>query len=445
LVTDMTVGSPLKVLLKFSIPIFISVIFQQLYNVIDSMVAGKFVGVNALAAVGASYSIVMIFTCFATGMNSGCSVIISQLFGAGKNKEVKTAISTSIIAVTVTAVVLTILGLVFCRPLLHMMSTPKDIFEDSVLYLQIYILGVVFVFLYNAGNAIFTALGDSRTPLYFLIFSSVVNVVLDLVFVLVFHLGVAGIGIATVIAQGISAVLCLWYLKFRLKGIITEEKIKWFDSKILKSILKISIPSILQQSSNSVGQLFLQGLINSYGALVVAGFTAGSRLSAFAVCTIITIETSMSGYTAQNMGAKKYDRIREGAVASFKIVCGLVIFALVSYQIFAEPLVGLFVEAGNEEVIRIGARFIRMVSPFYIVIIFKLIADGVMRGSGTVMVCMADTIADLAMRVISAYVLAYFFGIENCWWSWGIGWTIGMFIAVGYYITGKWKDTKSIE
>ena len=311
MITDMTVGKPSGVLWKFTIPMLVSVMFQQLYNIVDSIVAGKFVGVNALAAVGASYPITMIFMAVATGLNIGCSVVISLYFGAKEYRQMKSAVSTSLLTVLGIGALLTALGLIFSRPLMVLLKTPGDIFGDSALYLNIYIGGLIFLFLYNICTGVFTALGDSRTPLYFLIASSLGNIVLDLVFVINFHMGVSGVAWATFLAQGLSSFLAFFTLRKRLKA-VESSKYKLFSGSMLKKILEIAVPSILQQSFISVGNLFVQGLINSYGSAVVAGYSAGMKINTFAITSFTTLGNGLSSFTAQNTGAQKTERVAKG-------------------------------------------------------------------------------------------------------------------------------------
>ena len=286
---DLTVGEPQSVLWKFSIPMFVSVIFQQLYNMADSVIAGKFAGEDALAAVGASYPITMIFMAIAVGSNIGCSVIISQYFGAKWYEKMKTAVYTTLIASAVLSILLTAAGLLGSRAMMTAINTPENIFADGDLYLRIYIGGFVFLFLYNVATGIFNSMGDSRTPLYFLIGSSLGNIVLDLIFVAVFHWDVAGVAWATFIAQGIACVLALLALRKRLASIRTEGRVELFSWNMLGRISRIAVPSILQQSFISVGNIFIQGLINSYGSSVIAGYSAAIRLNTFCITSVTTL------------------------------------------------------------------------------------------------------------------------------------------------------------
>ena len=296
---DLTEGKPGKVLWQFSIPMFVSVIFQQMYNIADSVIAGKFAGEDALAAVGASYPITMIFMAIAVGSNIGCSVIISNLFGAKKYKEMKTAVTTTLIAAFAISVVLTVLGLAGTGALMQMIHTPDNIFDAGALYLGIYIGGFTFLFLYNVATGIFSALGDSKTPLYFLMASSIGNILLDYLFVAEFQWGVAGVAWATFLAQGAASILALLTMAGRLKTVETEGKAKLFSWKMLRKVSQIAVPSIFQQSFISIGNIFIQGLVNSFGSSVIAGYSAAIKLNTFAITSFTTLGNGISNFTAQ--------------------------------------------------------------------------------------------------------------------------------------------------
>ncbi len=431
---DLTKGKVNRVLLKFTIPLFISVIFQQMYSMADSLIAGRFVGEDALAAVGASYPITNIFNAVAIGCNVGCSVVISQLFGAKDYKRVKTAASTSLIFCLVLGGVLTALGIALTPSLMRAIDTPENIFNESALYLAIYVGGFTFLFIYNIANGIFNSLGDSKTSLYFLIFSSVFNVVLDYVLVVFFNMGVGGVAWATFIAQGIAGVLSVITLLKRLKTLPVTEKTEMFSFELLKRIARISIPSVLQQSFVSVGNVFIQKLINGFGSYVVAGFAAAFKLNMFTINALCTIGNGVSSFTAQNYGAKKYNRIKEGMKwgSVFSIIAGC-IFA-VTYLAFNEQLLRLFMEKSvNEETVVSGMAFLKTVSPFFCFIGLKLVFDGVLKGTGSMKLFMVVTFTDLILRVILAFVFAPIWGYEGIWYSWPVGWTTATVLSLIFY------------
>lgn len=441
-ITDMTIGNPFKILWTFSLPMLLSSLFQQLYNIVDSIVAGKFIGVNALAAVGASYPITALFIAVAVGSSMGCSVVVAQIFGSKKYTTMKSAISTAIISLTSLSIILTILGSIFCKPLMRLLHTPENIFSDSALYLQIYISGIIFLFLYNTATAIFNGLGDSKTPLYLLIFSSIFNIILDLVFVITFKMGVSGVAWATFIAQGLSSILAIVCLIMRLRKIEVTEKYPYFSSYILKRISRIAIPSIMQQSFISVGQICVQGLVNSYGAIVVAGYSAAFRVHTIALTSMSTMSSALSSFTAQNIGAKKISRVKEGYKAAVAITLSICGGILILFLILAPKLIGLFVDSSESiDVINVGTEFLRTLAPFYLVVGLKMVCDGVLRGAGAMKDFMFATFSDLILRVALSFILASIIGYSGIWWAFPLGWIIGTALSVYFYYKGTWKPS----
>ena len=438
---DLTVGEPRKILWQFALPMFISVIFQQLYNIADRVIVGNFAmhGEDALAAVGASYPITMIFMAIALGCNTGCAVVISQLFGAKKYREMKTAVSTTLLASFVISIVLTVCGLLFSRGMLKMISTPENIFADADVYLKIYIGGFIFLFFYNVVTGIFTSLGDSKTPLYFLIGSSVSNIILDYVFVAMFHWDVAGVAWATFVCQGIACVLALFTLQKRLKSIEVGEKAESFSWPMLKKVMAFAIPSILQQSFVSIGNIFVQNLINSFGSSVIAGYSAAIKINTFAVTCFSTTGNAVSSFTAQNVGAGYYDRVKKGLKA------GLLMGLIIGIPFFVSGFFGggilmkLFMKEQSTVALETGIQFLKIVAPFYFVIPMKLITDGLLRGSGAMRYFMISTFSDLILRVALGYILAVPFGTTGIWMSWPIGWTIGTVLSLWFYKKGVWR------
>ena len=309
---DMTTGSPLKILVTFSLPMLISMIFQQMYSVVDTIVAGRFISANALAAVGASYPITTLFIAFATGASVGCSVVVSQMFGRKDYREVKTASCTAILSILVLAAVLTVVGLLIADPLLRVIGTPSKIFAAASLYLKVYLLGLISLFLYNTATALFNGLGDSFTPLCFLIFSSVLNIALDLFLVIVCKWGILGVAWATFIAQGLASLLATATFVRRVLKLKSEGKVKKFDRAMLPMMIRIAVPSVCQQSFVSVGVFLVQGLINSFGEITIASFAAALKVNTFACMTMNTLPTALSSFASQNIGAGKMDRVYQG-------------------------------------------------------------------------------------------------------------------------------------
>lgn len=430
---DLTVGKTSSVLWKFCLPLFGSIIFQQLYNIADSFVAGKFVGEDALAAVGNSYEITLIFIAFAFGCNIGCSVITAQLFGAKNYKEMKTAVYTTLIAGGILCVILMAVGVIFCTDLLRLINTPDNVLADSKLYLDIYILGLPFVFYYNIATGIFSALGDSKTPFIFLACSSLSNIGMDILFVTSFQMGVAGVAWATFICQGISCILAVIVVFIRLAKIKTTEKSKTFSWKLLGKISVVAIPSILQQSFISVGNIIIQGIINSFGSAVMAGYSASIKLNNLVITSLTTLGNGISNFTAQNLGAQKPERVKEGFKSGIKLVWMLCIPLTILYIFAGKYLLCIFLDNPNGTAMDVGIELLRILAPFYIVISAKLVADGVLRGSEMMNKFMIATFTDLILRVILAKSLSIPFGTTGIWLAWPIGWSVATVLSVMFY------------
>ena len=437
---DLTVGKPQTVLWKFCLPLFASVIFQQLYNIADSFVAGKFIGEDALAAVGNSYEITLIFIAFGFGCNIGCSVIVSRLFGAKQYKELKTAVYTTLIASGVLCVTLMLLGLALGQPLLHLINTPENVFTDSWLYLEIYIWGLPFVLFYNIANGIFSAFGDSKTPFVFLACSSTANIGMDILFVTAFDMGVAGVAWATFICQGISCILAVLFVFRRFSKIGTEGKIPVFSLKFLKDISVIAVPSILQQSFISVGNIIIQGIINGFGPGVMAGYAASVKLNNLVITSLTTLGNGISNFTSQNLGAKKNERIKEGFLAGVKLVWLICIPLVILYLFAGKYLVYLFLDTPSEAALETGIVFLRILSPFYFVVALKLVSDGVLRGAAMMKKFMVATFTDLILRVLLAWLLSIPFASTGIWLAWPIGWTIAAVMSYFFYRSHKWDE-----
>lgn len=434
---DLTVGKPESVLWKFCLPLFASIIFQQLYNIADSLVAGKFIGENALAAVGNSYEITLIFIAFAFGCNIGCSVIVSQFFGAKDYKNMKTSVYTAMISTAVLCAVLMLFGVLFCGNLLKLVKTPSAILNDSKLYLDIYIYGLPFMFFYNMATGIFSALGDSKTPFIFLAVSSVTNIFVDIIFVKAFNMGIAGVAWATFICQGISAVLAVIVVFLRLSKIKVLQRCPVFSFIILVKLLKIAIPSILQQSFISIGNIIIQSVINEFGAGTIARYSAAVKLNNLVITSFTTLANGISNFTAQNLGAGKSERIRDGFKAGLKMVWIISIPLVLLYFFAGKQLLYLFLDNPTNTAIHTGIMFLCILSPFYFVVSAKLVADGILRGAGLMSRFMITTFTDLILRVVLAIILSKQFGSTGIWCAWPIGWSISTTLSVIFYKKAK--------
>jgi putative MATE family efflux protein len=437
--TDLTVGSPSRVLTEFAIPLFASVVFQQIYNLADSLIVGQYVGEAALAAVGDSYEITLIFLAFAVGCNVGSSVVISQLFGGKRFRDLKTAVGTTFIASSVLCFLLTALGMIFCKPLLRLIHTPDSILSDASTYLEIYTAGLIFLFLYNIATGIFTALGDSKTPFYFLAGSSVANVIMDIL--LVQRLAVAGVAWATFICQGISCILAVSFLFHRLKSLKTEGKISFFSLPMFKKITYVAVPSILQQSFVSVGNIIIQSLINQCDVGVIAGYSAAVKFNNFAITSYSTLGNAVSNFTAQNIGAGKQDRVRQGYRSGLLLALFLILPFMLLYLLFGSHLITWFIDNPSQTAIDTGKTYLQILSPFYFAVSAKLVSDGILRGAGAMKHFMITTFSDLFLRVFLSYLLFYLMGKNSIgiWLSWPLGWVIASTISQIFYKKGVWK------
>jgi len=438
---DMIKGDPAKALIYFAVPLVLGNLFQQLYNMIDSIIVGNFVGAEALAAVGASASITFLFVALATGMSIGSTVVISQYLGAKEYTKMKTAITTVIFTVLLISIILMSVGIALNQSILKLMNTPDNIMADASAYLKIYFYGLVFLFMYNIFTAVFNALGDSKKPLYFLIFSSVLNVGLDIYFVTVFQMGVAGVAWATLIAQALSAILSFIVLIFKLKKLALPMNAPLYQWNILKHVFKVAVPSTIQQSIVSLGMILVQTLVNGYGNVVVAGYTAATKIDSIAIMPMIAVGNAMSTFVAQNMGAKHPDRIKKGYKAAMSMIAVVSLTITTILFIWGENFIGAFVNAEtNQDMINVGVEYLRVVSIFYFLMGSMNVTSGILRGAGDIRIYMLNTFGNFTTRVILAYALAGFLGQSAIWYSIPVGWFVGFSISWIRYRSGKWKQ-----
>lgn len=436
---SMITGNPTKALIAFTLPMVGGNLFQQFYNIVDSIIVGNVVGEDALAAVGASTAITMLFVMVAIGTGIGCSVVISQLFGANQLAKMKTAISTALLSILGFSVFLSVLGMVINKGILQLMGTPDNIFAEASDYLQIYFYGFVFLFLYNAFSAIFNALGDSTKPLLFLMFSSILNIGLDLFFVAKLQMGVQGAAWATLISQAISAVLSFIFLLKKLRKIETES-FKRYDVDMLKRMVTVAIPTIVQQSIVSVGMLLIQSVVNRFGSTFMAGYTAAIKIEGIAITPMVAVGNAASTYVAQNMGAKKPERIGEGYRICLMMAAGIGAFIAIFLHFAGEEVVGTFMNSSTSaEAISIGAEYLSIVSMFYFVMGLMNVSNGILRGAADMKWFLACSLCNLATRVILTYALAGVTAGKIIMWANPIGWLVGLVIAVFRYFQGGWK------
>ena len=443
---SMLEGSPGISLFLFALPMILGNLFQQFYNMTDSIIVGRFVGEDALAAVGASYSLTNVFVMIAIGGGIGASVITSQYLGAGRFDRMKTSVYTALLTFLGVGIFLGLFGFVMNRQILVWLNTPENILDAAGTYLGIYFLGMPFLFMYNILSSMFNALGDSKTPLALLIFSSVLNVLLDLWFVLSFGLAVAGVAIATVMAQGLAAVLSFLLLLRRLRNFEAEGNIAKYDTGILASMVRIAIPSILQQSIVSIGMLLVQSVVNGFGSSVLAGYSAGTRIESICIVPMISAGNAVSTFTAQNMGARKPERVRAGYRAAWGIVAGFGVLILLILFAFGRPIIGAFLDTGGEGLaFETGYGYLSFLKYFFVCIGLKAISDGVLRGAGDVVVFTCANLVNLTIRVAGAFLLAPVIGVAAVWYAVPVGWTVNFLISFVRYLTGKWSRRNLVK
>lgn len=444
---DMLSDSPAKSLFFFALPMILGNLFQQFYNLADSVIVGRFLGEDALAAVGASYSLTNVFIMIAIGGGIGASVITSQYFGAKNYAKMRTSAYTSLISYLILSVILAVFGYAFNPGILTLLKTPQNIYADACTYLKIYFTGLPFLFMYNVLSAKFNALGRSKIPLFLLIFSSLLNVGLDILAVSALNMGIAGAAAATVFSQGISAVISLIILIKLLSGYKNDndEKEQLYSFKLLWRITRISIPSIIQQSIVSVGILLCQSAVNSFGSSVLAGYTAASRIESICVVPMIATGNAVSTFTAQNLGAKNPERVQKGFAAGVKMVGCFAVILLIAVKLFGNMAVRAFLdENSTAAAYETGAAYAGFLAFFYVLIGLKATSDGVLRGAGDMPVYMTANLVNLASRVLIANLLSPIYGVQMIWYAIPIGWFLNFVISYVWYRTGRWKNKRII-
>ena len=423
-VLNMTEGNPISLIIKFSIPMLIGNLFQQLYNLVDSVIVGQYVGADALAAIGATGSVTFLFFALCNGIGSGGGIITSQFFGKGNVKEIKSCIVNTGYIMLVFPLIVGICAFFLARPILYLLETPEEIMKDAVIYMQIMCVGIIFVSLYNYASSMLRALGDSRTPLYFLIFSCLLNTILDILFVCKFYMSIVGAGVATVIAQFVSGISCLLYAVARNEYFHMEKSDMNFDRDISTKVLKLGIPLSLQFSLIAISCMALQKVVNSYGKVAVAAFTATSRIEQVIHQPYQTLGAALSTFTGQNYGADKNDRIKEGYHKGLLLMVVFSIFMLPIIQIFGEEIIRIFVK--DEPVIVMGAKALKITSFFYVMLGLIYVVRGVLNGLGDSFFALLNGIVEVIGRFIVPIMLTSIslIGLWGIWWSVGIVWSI---------------------
>lgn len=431
--------APLKALSIFALPMIIGNLFQQFYTMADAVVVGRYVSENALAAVGASYSLTNVFICVAIGGGVGASVVTSRHFGARNYRKMKLSAYTALLVFLIVGVVLAFLGILVGKQIMEILNTPDDILDMATQYLNIYFLGLPFLFMYNVLSAMFNAIGKSRIPLYLLIFSSVLNIILSVYMVTSLHLGIAGVAWATLIAQGVSAIIS-FVLFIRILSTYTVAKTRVFDSGELKTMSKIALPSILQQSTVAIGMMLVQSVVNGFGTEMLAGFSAAMRVESICIVPMAAMGNAISAYTAQNIGAQKYERVQKGYKTAYSMIAFFAVLICITLELFYSQIISLFISSnGTPLAFQTGASYLKFMGWFFALIGLKMITDGLLRGAGDMKMFTIANLMNLFVRVCFAAIMAPRYGIAMVWFAVPIGWLINYIISFAQYKTGKWK------
>ncbi|MCR4922386.1 MAG: MATE family efflux transporter [Lachnospiraceae bacterium] len=438
---DMTKGNPTSLLLSFMLPLLIGNIFQQLYNTVDTMVVGKFVSAEALAAVGSTGSITNLFLCLCNGLAAGVGIIISQYFGAKNMDNMRRAIINSVYIMSFIGIIIGLLGVTFTRPVLILMNTPENILDSATIYMQISCAGVLATSVYNGFSAILRGLGDSKTPLFCLIISSFLNISLDLIFVLVFHLGVAGTSMATVIAQFVSALLTILYTLWKNPIFKFAKKDMRFDRDIAINCFRLGIPMALQSSLTSLSFVILQSAINSFGSVIVSTWTTTSRIETLMNQPLRSLGNSLSTYAGQNVGAKEFERTREGCKKGFIMMMIFTVAMIPVMWLFGEFFIGLFVSGKELEIIATGATALKILSIFHIPLGIIYVYRGVLNGAGDAKFSLISGLAEMAGRILFPGPLSMIpaIGFWGLWIGTGLTWSLVALTNYLRYRAGKWS------
>lgn len=437
---DLIKGNITKSLILFSIPMILGNLLQQLYNIADTFIVGQYIGSQALAAVGSSFTLMTFLTSIILGLCMGSGILFSMFFGAKQLEKMKTSFFVSFIGIGIFSIVLEILCLLFIHPILSFMNIPLDIYQNTYQYLIIIFLGIFFTFLYNYFSSLLRALGNSKIPLVFLGLSSIMNIILDIYFIISLHMGVAGAALATLIAQALSGISIMIYVFYTQKELLPKKEHCYFDKDILKKIKDYSLLTCIQQSVMNFGILMIQGLVNSFGIVTMSAFAAAVKIDSFAYMPVQDFGNAFSTFIAQNKGANEAKRIEKGlksAIVISSIFCLIISFIV---YIFAKELMLIFIQPSEIEIIRQGIEYLRIEGMCYLGIGCLFLLYGYYRGVGKPGISVVLTIISLGARVILSYILAPYLGTIIIWWSIPIGWFLADLTGIIFGIKNeKWK------
>lgn len=442
---NLTEGPIAKPLIAFMLPILLSNILQQLYNMADTIIVGRFAGITALAGVGAGYSLTSVYISVALGLGVGASVLAGQYFGAGRIPEMKRTISTSLITFVGAAVVLMVLSLLLLNPILASIRVPEDSFADAHAYMRISLYGLPFVFAYNAISSTFNALGKSRYPLLFLLVSVSFNVVLDIFLVVRLCMGAYGAALATVISQAISAVLSFVLLVIEISHYKEDGRQSLFDASLVGRIMRLAIPSMVCNTVISFGMMVVQAAVNVFGSEYLAGYAAAMRIDGLVTAPYVALSAALSAFVAQNIGARKLDRIPKATFICSAIMVGFSVVFCGSYLIFKRQIIGLFLGNNYSEIAMfVGCGYAGFCSWFFVLLGFKIIMDGLLRGAGDMKIFMIANVVNLTIRIAISYALSPIYGVQVIWYAVPIGWATCLLMQGIRIASGKWKNVKAM-
>ena len=439
---DLTEGKESTLILNFALPMLLGNLFQQLYNIVDSIIVGNFIGKEALAAVGASFPIIFTLISFIIGIASGGTIIIAQYFGSRDITKVKNTIGTMYIFIFLASIVVTGLGITFSEDIFRLIQLPENVLPEAETYLNIYLIGMVAFFGFNATSAILRGIGDSKTPLYFLIVSTILNMSFDMLFIVVFKWGIAGAAWATVLSQSIAFLSVIIYLNRYHEVINIKIKEMRFYREIFSQALRIGLPTGMQHTFVSLGMTFIMSIVNKFGTNVIAAYTVATRIDSLALLPAMNIGQALATFVGQNIGAQKTGRVKSGLKATFVISSTISLFVTGMIIIFGDVLMRLFTD--DADVIAIGQDYLVIVSSFYLLFSAMFTVNGVLRGAGDTLIPMFITLFSLwLIRIPVAYFLSGKIGETGIWWAVPIAWFAGTVVSYFYYLSGNWK-TKGV-
>lgn len=439
---NFTTGKPAQQLFWFALPLLLGILFQQFYNIVDSAIVGRLLGKEALGAVGASFPVIFFMISLIAGIASGFTVVISQYFGAKQFDNVKASITTMYIFMFVLALLVSTFALLYSKQIFLLLDLPENLIAGATSYFNVYISALALFFGYAGTSAILRGLGDSKTPLYFLIFSTIANIGLDFIFVYGWGFGVEGVAYATIIAQAMAFIAISIYVHYKNVYLRLSWKTLRFDFEIFKKALRIGLPSGIQMVAVSIGMVVVSKLVNSFGTEVIAAYSVAMRIDSLAAIPAMAYSQAVATFTGQNIGAKNFTRVMKGYKIGLAQAIGICLGMTLIIILFSENLMSIFTK--DAEIIRIGTEYLVIISSFYTLFVLLFISNGVLKGAGDTLIPMFITIVALwLVRIPLAYYLADFWQEKGIWWSIPIGWAIGAIFSTLYFFSGKWK-TKGV-